>query len=104
MLDVNPYKRISALQALNHKYFETLFDEEDIQDCPKFDFSFEDEVEEKGLRQLTFEAIKEFKSGTTKKVDKMEIEVNLSSSPTKQSFESIDSPIHDLMENYYKSK
>eukprot|EP01080_Neovahlkampfia_damariscottae_P002912 gene2912-4755_t len=103
MLCINPNKRISAYDALNHPYFSSLYDEDDIVESSKFDFSFEDEVEEKGLRKLTFESLKHFKSGTTKSVDKMEIEVDLSSSP-KQNNNSMESPIHDLMDSFYKQK
>ena len=42
MLQLSPLNRITIRECLNHKYFESLHDEEDEEICLKrFDFSFE---------------------------------------------------------------
>lgn len=45
MLQFNPEKRITAEQALRHKYLEELFDEQDLKKAPKFTYRFDQSVD-----------------------------------------------------------
>lgn len=74
MLQFNPEKRITALDALRHPYLKSLFDEKNLLLADPFDFAFENEINDLiSIKREAFNTILEFagiarKSGSPKKV------------------------------------
>lgn len=98
MLQFNPKKRISALEALKHEYFQDIFDPEQLQTEEKFDFSFEKDIESVGCKKILYNSIIEFKKKLKKK-EKLTVEINEKDNNTSI----IQSPIHDLLQDFKKS-
>lgn len=55
MLEFNPNKRISTVQALQHPYFASLYDPEDITECVSERFHFDESVNEVSAMHKMFE-------------------------------------------------
>jgi len=70
MLLLDPSKRISAVECLEHPYLEDLHRPEDEIECPKFDLSFEFEKSIKtkfGVRHMMYDAMIGYHSDQKKK-------------------------------------
>lgn len=74
MLTLDPSKRISVEEALNHKYLEIWHDERDEPECQvKFDFkSFETVDDIKDMKQLIIEEVKNFREFVRKPIDEQQ--------------------------------
>jgi serine/threonine protein kinase len=111
ILHFNPEKRYSAEQALKHPYFKSIFDKNHVVKCPtKFDFSFEDEAERKGIKEVCYATIMQFHQRREQEnIQKLMQQQMLSKqqplNPAQHSFQKhssrIDSPISGLIQNYF---
>lgn len=104
ILHFNPEKRYSAEDALKHPYFKSIFDKAHLTKCPsKFDFSFEEEAEKKGLKEICYQTIVDYHSKREQeKVHKIMTQKLLAGGKSKGN--RVDSPISGLMQTYFGSK
>ncbi|CAI5755505.1 unnamed protein product [Candida verbasci] len=74
MLTLDPYKRISVEDALNHKYLEIWHDPKDEPECQiKFDFkSFENFDEIDDMKQLIINEVKNFREFVRKPIEEQQ--------------------------------
>lgn len=98
MLQFNPKKRISAIQALSHPYFDDLYAPDDLEIAEKFNFSFEKDIQTIGCKKILYNSIVEFKKAL-KKREKLLIDTSYKDL---KNTSSTQSPIQDLLQKYKK--
>lgn len=111
LLHFNPDKRISAIDALRHPYFQSIFNEEDLEPATRitpFNYDFEKEAEEIGLKEICYETIMSFykqqlRARIQKSVGRKSI-LNLVTDSTGNNRSGMDSPISTLLHNYFNNK